>query len=57
MRVQAGVVGFHLAGHGLTAEEEVRALRDVMSDFRTTLDVAKQSRRGMGGGRSLPAAT
>lgn len=50
------MVGFHLAGHGLSAEEEVRALSGVMADFRSTLEIAKQSRRAGGGARVLPAA-
>ena len=41
-RPQAGVVGFHLSGHGLSVEQEVGSLKTVMGEMRATLDQARQ---------------
>lgn len=43
--VQAGVIGFHAAGHGLSPEEEIASLSKVMGDFRTTLEAVKSKGR------------
>lgn len=32
--LRSGLIGYHLAGHGLSAEEEVASLRHVLDDFR-----------------------
>ncbi|KAI5481619.1 hypothetical protein MNV49_002845 [Pseudohyphozyma bogoriensis] len=46
---KAGVVGYHLSGHGLSTEEEVDSLKGVMSEFRAVLEEVKQnSRAGRG---------
>ncbi|GAA5902695.1 hypothetical protein JCM8208_007043 [Rhodotorula glutinis] len=46
---KAGVVGFHLSGHGLSVEQEVGSLKTVMGEMRATLDQARQ--RSSAGGR------
>ncbi|GAA5921291.1 hypothetical protein JCM3775_002978 [Rhodotorula graminis] len=46
---KAGVVGFHLSGHGLSVEQEVGSLKTVMGEMRASLDQAK--RRSSSGGR------
>ncbi|CEQ41482.1 SPOSA6832_03217, partial [Sporobolomyces salmonicolor] len=38
---QAGVVGFHLSGHGLTVEEEMSSLQSVVGEMRTALAEAR----------------
>ncbi|GAA5834701.1 hypothetical protein JCM9279_007086 [Rhodotorula babjevae] len=53
---KAGVVGFHLSGHGLSVEQEVGSLKTVMGEMRATLDQARQrssagTRRG---GKQVP---
>lgn len=57
---QAGVIGFHISGIELSAEDEVRALRAIMGDFRSTLAEAKaRGNRKPGQGmedRTLPPA-
>lgn len=52
---KAGLIGFHLAGHGLSAVEEVSALRNVMQDFRNTVEEAKSSSGRPISRRALPA--
>lgn len=47
---KAGVVGFHMADHGLDPEDEVATLRGVMSKFQNSVDAAKA---GNGPRRSL----
>lgn len=47
---KSGLIGYHLAGHGLSAEEEVASLRHVLDDFRRTLHEAK-------GGRAVPPSS
>lgn len=42
---QAGVIGFHAAGHGLSAEDEIASLSRVMGDFRYTLAEVKSKGR------------
>lgn len=39
------MVGYHLAGHGLSASDEITSLKNVMNEFRSTLVEVKQSRR------------
>lgn len=38
---KAGVVGFHIADHGLDPEDEVYTLKTVMSQFQKSVDLAK----------------
>ncbi|GAA5927126.1 hypothetical protein JCM1841_006056 [Sporobolomyces salmonicolor] len=38
---KAGVVGFHLSGHGLTVEEEMSSLQSVVGEMRTALAEAR----------------
>lgn len=38
---KAGVIGFHISGHGLSVEDEVASLRRIMDDFRSTVSEAK----------------
>ncbi len=42
---QAGVIGFHAAGHGLSPEDEIASLSKVMGDFRHTLEEVKSKGR------------
>lgn len=42
---QAGVIGFHLAGHGLSVDDEVRHLGVIMEEFRSTVHKAKNRGR------------
>lgn len=45
------MVGYHIADHGLTAEDELFALRHVMADFKRTVSRARgHGRLGVGGG-------
>ncbi|GAA6048991.1 hypothetical protein JCM3770_005429 [Rhodotorula araucariae] len=48
---KAGVVGFHLSGHGLSVEQEVASLKTVMGEMRSTLDAARQRSSGASGRR------
>ncbi|BGP38324.1 hypothetical protein JCM10450v2_002270 [Rhodotorula kratochvilovae] len=48
---KAGVVGFHLSGHGLSVEQEVTSLKVVMDEMRGALDAARQRSGGAGGRR------
>ncbi|GAA5868633.1 hypothetical protein JCM8547_003762 [Rhodosporidiobolus lusitaniae] len=44
---KAGVVGFHLSGHGLSVSDEVISLKTVMEEMRGVVDAAKaRSSRG-----------
>ncbi|TKA57439.1 hypothetical protein B0A53_00668 [Rhodotorula sp. CCFEE 5036] len=47
---KAGLVGSHLAAHGLSLENEVEGLKGVMAEMRAALDQAKQL-GGASGGR------
>jgi hypothetical protein len=40
---KASVVGFHISDHGLDPEDEVAALRNIMSKFEQSVDEAKRS--------------
>ncbi|GJN87151.1 hypothetical protein Rhopal_000096-T1 [Rhodotorula paludigena] len=51
---KAGLVGFHLSGHGLSVEDEVSSLKSVMDEMRATLDDARK-RSGAGGRRGRAA--
>lgn len=51
---QAGLVGLHLSGHGLSVEDEVSSLKSVMDEMRATLDDARK-RSGAGGRRGRAA--
>ncbi|GAA6018834.1 hypothetical protein JCM10207_000256 [Rhodosporidiobolus poonsookiae] len=46
---KAGVVGFHLSGHGLSVADEVASLRTVMSEMRGTLEQARSRNVRAGG--------
>ncbi|GAA5838410.1 hypothetical protein JCM11251_004928 [Rhodosporidiobolus azoricus] len=46
---KAGVVGFHLSGHGLSVADEVASLQTVMGEMR---GVVEDARRSSGGGRA-----
>lgn len=37
------MVGFHISDHGLDPEDEVAALRNIMSKFEQSVDEAKRS--------------
>ncbi|KAL8286368.1 hypothetical protein RQP46_004385 [Phenoliferia psychrophenolica] len=41
---KAGIIGYSISGHGLSAEDEIISLRNVLSDFRRTLQEAKGGR-------------
>ncbi|KAM0754658.1 hypothetical protein T439DRAFT_321691 [Meredithblackwellia eburnea MCA 4105] len=41
---KSGFIGYHIAGHGLSAEEEITSLKSVLAEFRKTLAVAKGGR-------------
>ncbi|GAA5988718.1 hypothetical protein JCM11641_005154 [Rhodosporidiobolus odoratus] len=45
---KAGVVGYHLSGHGLSVSDEVASLRTVMGEMRTVVAEARKV-RGSGG--------
>ncbi|GAA5976557.1 hypothetical protein JCM10908_005546 [Rhodotorula pacifica] len=57
---KAGLVGSHLAAHGLSLENEVEGLKGVMAQMRNALDQAKQLGGGGSNGRprsqTLPSA-
>ncbi|KAK4705495.1 hypothetical protein P7C70_g695, partial [Phenoliferia sp. Uapishka_3] len=48
---KAGIVGYAISGHGLSAEDEIASLRSVLVDFRRTLHEAKGSRHSTSSGR------
>lgn len=51
---KAGIIGFQISGLELSAEDEVRALRAIMGDFRSTLAEAKARGRGGTVEKTLP---
>ncbi|GAA5909833.1 hypothetical protein JCM5296_001831 [Sporobolomyces johnsonii] len=54
---KAGVVGFHLSGHGLSVEEEMSSLKSVVGEMRTALAEARgrNGARRSKGANALPA--
>ncbi|GAA5893001.1 hypothetical protein JCM6882_006913 [Rhodosporidiobolus microsporus] len=49
---KAGVIGFHLSGHGLSIEDEVASLKTVMGEMRGVVEAARKGSRGGSGGRA-----